>query len=72
MAARGIAPHVVEKLLNHSSGTISGVAAVYNRHAYLGEQREAVEAWGLRLMDVIEGPVPSKVAADSLSTAGVA
>lgn len=34
--------HVTEKLLNHSSGTISGVAAVYNRHSYLEEMRAAV------------------------------
>ena len=26
-----IAPHIVDKILNHSSGTIRGVAAVYNR-----------------------------------------
>jgi integrase len=40
--------HVVEKLLNHVSGTISGVAAVYNRHTYETECRaaqEKYEAW---------------------------
>ncbi|WP_223428141.1 site-specific integrase [Tateyamaria pelophila] len=36
--------HVTEKLLNHVSGTISGVAAVYNRHSYLEEMRLAVKA----------------------------
>lgn len=34
--------HVTERLLNHVSGSISGVAAVYNRHSYLEEMREAV------------------------------
>lgn len=34
--------HVTEKLLNHVSGTISGVAAVYNRYSYLQEMREAI------------------------------
>ncbi|MEP3784958.1 tyrosine-type recombinase/integrase [Ascidiaceihabitans sp.] len=34
--------HVTEKLLNHVSGTISGVAAVYDRHSYTDEMREAV------------------------------
>lgn len=34
--------HVTEKLLNHISGTISGVAAVYNRHSYLDEMRVAM------------------------------
>ena len=28
MARLGIAPHVADKILNHQSGTISGVAAV--------------------------------------------
>lgn len=31
----GTPVHVTEKLLNHVSGTISGVAAVYNRHSYI-------------------------------------
>jgi integrase len=37
--------HVTEKLLNHVSGTISGVAAVYNRHSYLDEMREAIDQY---------------------------
>ncbi len=37
--------HVTEKLLNHVSGTISGVAAVYNRHSYLEEMRKATRAY---------------------------
>ena len=46
MARAGVAPHVVEKVLNHVSGTISGVAAVYNRYAYDPEKRQALEDWG--------------------------
>ena len=38
-------PHVIEAVLNHRSGTISGVAAVYNRYSYLDEKRQALEAW---------------------------
>ena len=45
MARIGVAPHVVEKVLNHVSGQISGVAAVYNRHGYDAEKREALERW---------------------------
>lgn len=33
--------HVTEKLLNHVSGTISGIAAVYNRHSYWEEMQAA-------------------------------
>jgi len=32
----------VEALLDHSSGTISGVAAIYIRHNFLGEMRKAM------------------------------
>jgi integrase len=40
-----IGPHIVDKILNHSSGTIRGVAAIYNRAQYLDERRAALEAW---------------------------
>jgi integrase len=45
MARLGIVPHVVEKVLNHKSGIISGVAAVYNRYGYDLEKRDALEKW---------------------------
>jgi integrase len=35
-------PHIIEALLNHKSGIISGVAATYNRFLYIEEMREAV------------------------------
>jgi integrase len=49
MARLGIAPHVADKILNHQSGTISGVAAVYQRHEFLAERKEALERWGAYL-----------------------
>jgi integrase len=45
MAKMNFPPHVVDKVLNHVSGTIRGVAAVYNRFAYIDERRAALEAW---------------------------
>jgi integrase len=53
MARLGIAPHVADKILNHQSGTISGVAAVYQRHDFLGERRAAVEKWGAHIAQVL-------------------
>jgi hypothetical protein len=41
MARMGIPPHVADKILNHQSGTISGVAAVYQRHDFLAERKDA-------------------------------
>jgi integrase len=46
MARLGIAPHVADKILNHQSGTISGVAAVYQRHEFLNERKDALCQWG--------------------------
>ena len=53
LAALGTPIHVTEKLLNHISGTVSGVAAIYNRHAYLDEMRAAIEAWEKRLSYIL-------------------
>jgi integrase len=58
MARIGIAPHVIEKVLNHQSGVISGVAAVYNRHGYEAEKREALERWASTLHGLL-GTKPS-------------
>jgi integrase len=46
MARLGIAPHIADKILNHQAGTISGVAAVYQRHDFLAERRAALDEWG--------------------------
>jgi integrase len=47
--------HVTEKLLNHVSGTISGVAAIYNRHTYLAEMRAAVANYEAHIKKLIGG-----------------
>jgi integrase len=41
LAELGTPIHVTEKLLNHVSGTLSGVAGIYNRHAYWEEMVDA-------------------------------
>jgi integrase len=46
MAELGIAPHVADRVLNHTSGTIQGVAAIYNRFQYLEERKAALNALG--------------------------
>jgi integrase len=45
LARLRVAPHVVEKLLNHITGIISGVAGIYNRFQYEKECREAINLW---------------------------
>jgi integrase len=53
MAALGVAPHVADKILNHQSGTISGVAAVYQRHQFMLERKEALEKWGAHVAQIV-------------------
>ncbi len=45
MAALGVAPHVIELALNHSSTAHAGVAGVYNRYSYRAEVEEALQAY---------------------------
>jgi integrase len=44
MASLGQPIHVVEAVLNHRSGTIKGVSAVYVRHNFADEKRRALNA----------------------------
>jgi integrase len=55
MARLGVAPHVADKILNHQAGTISGVAAVYQRHAFLSERKEALVRWGAHVNLILNG-----------------
>jgi integrase len=53
MARLGIPPHVADKILNHQTGTISGVAAVYQRHQFLAERQAALELWGTHIGNLL-------------------
>jgi integrase len=64
MARLGVPPHVADKILNHQSGTISGVAAVYQRHDFLAERKLALERWGQYLETLVgELRLPDEIAA---------
>jgi integrase len=53
MARLGVPPHVADKILNHQAGTISGVAAVYQRYEFLAERQEALERWGTHVAHIV-------------------
>lgn len=53
-AKLGTPIHVTEKILNHASGTISGVTAVYNKHSYQNEMYDAFCEYEAYLSKVIE------------------
>jgi integrase len=54
MAKLGVAPHVADKIINHSGGTtISGVMKVYNRYQYLPERKAALDLWAQHIEKLI-------------------
>lgn len=50
LAELGVEPHIIERLLNHSSGQISDVAAIYNRFSYQPQMRAALELYEQELV----------------------
>ena len=54
LARLGVPPHVADRALNHVSGTIKGVARVYNRFQYLPERKEALDKWAAFVADLIQ------------------
>ena len=53
MASLNVPPHIVELILNHTTGTLGGVAGIYNRFQYLAERRQALERWSQHLESLI-------------------
>jgi hypothetical protein len=54
MARLGVPPHIADKILNHQSGTISGVAAVYQRHEFFAERKEALDRWSAHVNQIVQ------------------
>ena len=52
---------VSESILNHKSGSISGVAAVYHRHDFAPEKAAALQSWANRVEALVEGRSVVKV-----------
>lgn len=61
MARLGVALPVVERCLNHISGSFSGVAGIYNRYEFAEEKRVAFERWGDFVRDLVEGRRADKI-----------
>ena len=52
MASMGVSRTTIGKVLNHAE---PGVTAIYDRHTYDAEKRAALDAWGVKLGQIIEG-----------------
>jgi hypothetical protein len=55
MADIGVAPHLIEAVLNHQSGHKAGPAGIYNRSSYVREVRAALIMWEDHIRALIDG-----------------
>jgi integrase len=61
MAKLGIRLPVIEKCLNHSSGTFRGIVGVYQRHDFAAEKRDALQRWADHVDAIVRGAPAAKV-----------
>lgn len=53
MARAGVDLHVIERALNHVSGSFGGIVSVYQRHRYEDEVKAALEAWENLVLSIV-------------------
>jgi integrase len=62
MARLGIQLPVIERCLNHISGSFGGIVGVYQRHTFADEKRTAFEAWSNHVTGLTSAPQTNVVA----------
>jgi integrase len=53
MAKLGVNLPVIERALNHISGSFDGIVGVYQRHDFNGERREAMDKWAAHVVALV-------------------
>ncbi len=61
MAALDANLPVIEKILNHVSGSFGGIVGVYQRHSFADEKRTALEKWNAHVERVITSASEEKI-----------
>jgi len=61
MARAGADLPVIERALNHISGSFGGIVGVYQKHKYADQVRAALDAWADLLLTIVEGRPPKVV-----------
>lgn len=59
-AKQGTPVHVIERMLNHTSGSFAGVAGIYNRYDYFEEMAAAQLVWERLLDQLIDAEIDSR------------
>jgi integrase len=49
-------PHVIERILNHTVGSMTPIARIYNRWNYLAEIKDAMQRYEVRLAELLSTP----------------
>jgi integrase len=55
LARIGIGLPVIERILNHVSGSFGGIVGVYQRHDYAADKRAALDAWARAVERIMSG-----------------
>jgi integrase len=61
MAKLGVRLPVIEKCLNHASGSFRGIVGVYQRHDFAAEKRDALQRWADHIDAIVRGEPAGKV-----------
>lgn len=64
----GIKLEVTESILNHRSGTRSGIVGVYQVYQYEDEKRSALETWGKHVLSIVNGVSTANVVSIAAGT----
>jgi hypothetical protein len=52
---------VIEKLLNHVSGSFAGIVKVYQRHSFADEKRAAMATWARHVEAIVSGNATANI-----------
>ena len=61
LAGLGVNLTVIERCLNHVSGSFAGIVGVYQRHNFADEMRAAMERWGRHVEALSSGAAEANV-----------
>jgi integrase len=53
MARAGADLHVIERAVNHTSGSFGGIVGVYQKHRFADEMKSALEAWANLVTNIV-------------------
>jgi integrase len=53
LARLGVSLPIIEKIVNHVSGSFAGIVGIYQRHDFAGEKRKALELWDQHIAGLV-------------------